>query len=139
MMHLLELFFLSLFMGKIFGSLNFNSIESDPVLGQYVEFPYPEFKEIHFQAEKSHYERSDREGPYNVAPDMTLENLNHYLYRGEEDFENGFRVLIAGGGIGDTTMFLAEQLNYTNAQIVYLDFSPASMKIAQERAEIRYN
>ena len=72
-----------------------------------------------------------------VVPDLTLENLNHYLYQGDQDFLHGFRVLIAGGGIGDTTMFLAEQLNHTDAEIVYLDFSPASLKIAQERAAIR--
>ena len=90
------------------------------------------------EAEKSHYALLDREGPYMVVPDLTLENVNHYLYNGEEDFENNFRVLIAGGGIGDTTMFLAEQLNHTNADIVYLDFSHASMKIAKGRAELRY-
>ena len=77
------------------------------------------------------------------------------------------KVLIAGGGIGDSTLFLAEQLNHTNAevskpsyciiffllsilispstghllifklQIVYLDFSPTSLATAQARAEAR--
>ena len=32
---------------------------------------------------------------------------------------------------------MAEQLNHTNAEVVYLDFSTTSMKIAQERAQIR--
>jgi len=133
MMYSLNIFFIS----ACYANLNNKPVESDSVLGQYVEFPYPEFKEIHMEAEKSHYALLDREGPYMVVPDLTLENLNHYLYNGEEGFENNFRVLIAGGGIGDTTMFLAEQLNHTNADIVYLDFSHASMKIAKGRAELR--
>ena len=27
------------------------------------------------------------------------------------------KVLVAGGGIGDSTLFLAEQLNHTNAEV----------------------
>ena len=30
------------------------------------------------------------------------------------------KVLVAGGGIGDSTLFLAEQLNHTNAQVLWL-------------------
>ena len=30
------------------------------------------------------------------------------------------KVLVAGGGIGDSTLFLAEQLNHTNAQVLCL-------------------
>merc|ERR1719228_1557635 len=114
--------------------------EEDPVLAQYTEFPYPEFTELRMEDERSHYAQApaDRLGPVMLVPDLTLENLNHYLFRGEEDFEDNFRVLVAGGGIGDTTMFLAEQLNHTNAQIIYLDFSLESMKIAKWRAGIRY-
>ena len=44
---------------------------------------------------------------------------------------------MAGGGTGDTTAFLGEQLNHTNEEIVYLDFSISSMKIAQSRAKNR--
>lgn len=39
-----------------------------------------------------------------------LGELNHFLYKGKENFNNGFRCLIAGGGTGDSTIFLAEQL-----------------------------
>ena len=52
-------------------------------------------------------------------------------------FRQDFRVLMAGGGTGATTMFLAEQLNHTKSEVVYLDFSTSSMKIAQIRAKIR--
>ena len=34
-------------------------------------------------------------------------------------------------------MFMGEQLNHTNGEIVYLDFSTTSMYISQKRAKIR--
>ncbi|WP_342278683.1 class I SAM-dependent methyltransferase [Candidatus Tisiphia endosymbiont of Myopa tessellatipennis] len=66
-----------------------------------------------------------------------LGELNHYLYKGKEDFNSGFRVLIAGGGTGDSAIYMAEQLKDKNAEVVYLDFSKPSMEIAQKRAEKR--
>lgn len=66
-----------------------------------------------------------------------LGELNHWLYKGKQDFKSGFRVLIAGGGTGDSSTFLGEQLKNTDAEIVYLDFSKPSMEIAMKRAEIR--
>ena len=62
-------------------------------------------------------------------------------------------MLIAGGGTGSSACYMGEELRHTNAQvslfplvmmiqpqllqIVYLDFSPASLAIAQQRADIR--
>jgi ubiquinone/menaquinone biosynthesis C-methylase UbiE len=66
-----------------------------------------------------------------------LPMLNHYCFGGNESFRNGFRVLVAGGGTGDTTIFMAEQLRDTDAEIVHLDFSATSIAIAQQRAGIR--
>ncbi len=63
--------------------------------------------------------------------------INQYCYNGKRDFSKGFRILIAGGGTGDGTIFLAEQLRGTPAQIVHLDLSKASIKVAKERAKIR--
>ena len=37
--------------------------------------------------------------------------------------------LVAGGGTGDATIFLAEQLRHTNARVVHLDLSAASIAI----------
>ena len=45
--------------------------------------------------------------------------------------------MVAGGGTGGVTVFNGEQLNHTNAEIIYLDFSRTSMQIAQKRARIR--
>ena len=67
-----------------------------------------------------------------------LGEINHWLFKGKKDFKAGFRALVAGGGTGDSTIFLAEQLkNYKNTEVVYLDFSKASMDIAKQRAKAR--
>ena len=66
-----------------------------------------------------------------------LPMINHYCFAGRQSFANGFRALVAGGGTGDATIFLAEQLRHTDARIVHLDMSQASISIAQERAKIR--
>ncbi|MES2214740.1 MAG: class I SAM-dependent methyltransferase [Pseudomonadota bacterium] len=66
-----------------------------------------------------------------------LGELNHWLYNGKKNFKKGFRVLVAGGGTGDSSTYMGEQLKDTDAEIVYLDFSRNSMEIAKQRAEIR--
>jgi SAM-dependent methyltransferase len=66
-----------------------------------------------------------------------LPMINHYCFAGRQSFQNGFRALVAGGGTGDATIFLAEQLKNTDAHIVHLDMSQASIAIAQARAKIR--
>ncbi len=65
-----------------------------------------------------------------------LAMLNHYCYAGQQSFRDRFRVLVAGGGTGDSTIFLAEQLRHTNAEIVHLDLSQAAIDIARQRAGI---
>lgn len=63
--------------------------------------------------------------------------INHYCFGGVADFSSNFRILIAGGGTGDGTIYLAEQLRDTDAKIVHCDFSEASLNIAKKRAELR--
>jgi SAM-dependent methyltransferase len=67
----------------------------------------------------------------------SLAMINHYCFSGKQSFQEHFRVLVAGGGTGDATIYLAEQLRGTNAEIVHLDLSSASIAIARERAKIR--
>lgn len=94
---------------------------------------------------KAHYEHypyphRDPADEKNRLIEITLDKLaqiNFYCFKGKQSFNSNFRVLIAGGGTGDSTIFLAEQLRHYNAEIVYSDLSAASMKIAQERAKIR--
>jgi len=67
-----------------------------------------------------------------------LEVINFYCFKGKQNFSGPFRALVAGGGTGDQTIFLAEQLRYNRrAEIVHLDFSATSMAIAKRRAEAR--
>lgn len=69
-----------------------------------------------------------------------LPMINHYCFAGKQSFKNNFRALVAGGGTGDATIFLAEQLRAigaADAEVVHLDMSQASIALAQERAKIR--
>lgn len=66
-----------------------------------------------------------------------LPMISHYCFGGRQNFEHGFRALVAGGGTGDATIYLAEQLRHTDAVVVHLDLSEASTAIAQARARIR--
>ncbi len=94
---------------------------------------------------KEHYE--DYPYPYRNPDDELkqlimiqgeyLGQLNHWLFKGKQNFDSGFRCLIAGGGTGDSAIYLGEQLKNKNAEVVYLDFSQTSMDIAKKRAEIR--
>jgi 2-polyprenyl-3-methyl-5-hydroxy-6-metoxy-1,4-benzoquinol methylase len=72
-----------------------------------------------------------------VAEQECLGKLNHYCFGGMQSFNAGFRVLVAGGGTGDHTIFLAEQLRDYDASVTYVDISQSSMSIAKERAQTR--
>jgi SAM-dependent methyltransferase len=63
--------------------------------------------------------------------------INHHCFGGKRDFRAGFRCLVAGGGTGDALIYLAEQLRDYDAEVVYLDFSRAARRIAEERARVR--
>ena len=66
-----------------------------------------------------------------------LPMINQYCFVGRRRFDRGFRALVAGGGTGDGTIYLAEQLRDTDAEIVHVDISAASNRIARERAAVR--
>lgn len=66
-----------------------------------------------------------------------LPMINHYCFAGRQSFGSGFRALVAGGGTGDATIFLAEQLRSSGARVVHLDMSEASLAIARARAQVR--
>jgi len=66
-----------------------------------------------------------------------LAAINQYCFRGRQDFCSGFRVLVAGGGTGDATIFLGTQLNATDAKIIHLDLSRESIEVARSRARHR--
>src|SRR5512134_3609761 len=66
-----------------------------------------------------------------VSPTDLLGKVNHHGFGGRRDFTRGFRALVAGGGTGDAPIFLAAQLRETEAEVVCLDLSQASLAIAR--------
>ena len=46
-------------------------------------------------------------------------------------------MITAGGGTGTITMFLGEQLNHTNSEVLDLEISNSSITISQKRARVR--
>lgn len=93
---------------------------------QYEQFPYPE------------RDPQDERKRLIVPHQSRLDAVNHHCFNGRQDFEQGFRVLVAGGGTGDAAIAWAEQLRTKRgARVAYLDMSTASARIARERAEVR--
>ena len=79
----------------------------------------------------------DEERRLVVAEQEILGKLNHFCYGGRQSFGDGFRVLVAGGGTGDHTIFLAEQLRHFDATVDYVDISGSSLDVARARARAR--
>jgi len=72
------------------------------------------------------------------SPSHILE-IDHCIYGGRRDWTQPFRALVAGGGTGDATVMLAQQLADAKcpAEIVHLDLSQASSDIARARVAMR--
>ncbi len=101
--------------------------EADAVAAQYEAYPYPA---------RDPAEEARR--LITGSPSRLLE-IRHYLYGGRA-LPAGFRALVAGGGTGDGTIMLAQQLAHAGvpgAEVVYLDLSAASRAICTARAEAR--
>ena len=92
---------------------------------QYESFPYPP------------RDPADERKRLIVSVPASLIAVNHHCFGGRKDFRSGFRCLVAGGGTGDSTIFLAEQLRDYDAELVYLDMSEASRQVAEARARVR--
>ncbi len=92
---------------------------------QYEDFPYPPRNP------------ADEARRLLLTTSGNLLVINHHCFGGRRDFRRGFRCLVAGGGTGDTTIFLAEQLRASAAEVVYLDISRASRAVAEARARAR--
>lgn len=95
------------------------------VRDQYEAYPYPE-RDPESEKRLLHHTWGDY-----------LAQINHYCCRGKNPFTDPVRVLVAGGGTGDATIFLAEQLRDSGSEIVYLDISRSSFEIARNRADVR--
>ncbi|MDX1924001.1 MAG: class I SAM-dependent methyltransferase [Rickettsiaceae bacterium] len=95
------------------------------VLEHYLDYPYPA------------RDPEDERKRLLIVHGEHLGELNHWLFKGKQNFDKKFRVLVAGGGTGDCSTFMGEQLRNKNAEVVYLDFSKNSLEIAKKRAEVR--
>ncbi len=110
-------------MAKIATLHETKDIES--VVEHYLDYPYPL------------RDPEDDKRRMLIIHGESLNELNHYLYKGKENFKNKFRILVAGGGTGDCSTYMAEQLRDKNGEVVYLDFSKNSLEIAKQRVKNR--
>jgi SAM-dependent methyltransferase len=74
-----------------------------------------------------------------VGSPSHLAEIEHYLFAGRLPQDRPLRALIAGGGTGDAAIMLAQQLadRGVAAELVYLDASAASRRVAEARAQAR--
>ncbi len=100
---------------------------TDPVHQQYEALPYPP------------REPRDEAKRLITGSPSRLPEMNHFVFGGRRDFRRPFRVLVAGGGTGDATIMMAQQLADAGspAEIVYLDWSTASRAVCEARAKVR--
>jgi SAM-dependent methyltransferase len=101
--------------------------DDDRVRAQYEAYPYP-----------ARDPKDEKRRLVTGSPSHPLE-IDHYLFAGARDWSKPFRALFAGGGTGDGTIMLAQGLADRScpAEIVYLDVSTASRRIAEARALAR--
>lgn len=68
-----------------------------------------------------------------------LDEVNHYVFGGRLDHARPLQALVAGGGTGDGTIQLAQQMADAGnpGRVVYLDLSAAARRIAEARAAAR--
>lgn len=97
----------------------------DRVREQYESYPYP------------HRDPKDEHRRLVEGSPSDLDEIRHYLHGGRLDLERPFRALVAGGGTGDAAIMLAQHLasaGARDAEVVYLDMSTASRRVAESRA-----
>jgi SAM-dependent methyltransferase len=72
-----------------------------------------------------------------VGPLEDIRVVNHFCFQGKRDWTKPFRVLVAGGGTGDASTALGQQLQNIgcSGEVVYLDLSMASQTVARQRAD----
>ena len=109
---------------------------TERVQAMYEAFPFPSHEPEQVIPRGTVWERG---GGY-IGPSH-VPDISHHLFGGrlEQRFRasgDTFRVLVAGGGTGITTLALAQQLSAVGElrwSIVHLDLTPASIAIAKRR------
>jgi SAM-dependent methyltransferase len=104
---------------------------SDPtdtrLAAQYEAFPYPK------------RDPRDEAKRLFVGSPSHLREIDHWVFGASRPASRPLEALIAGGGTGDGTIMLAQQLARADrpGRVTYLDRSAAAMEIAQARAAAR--
>jgi len=94
---------------------------------QYEAYPYP------------HRDPRDEAKRLIVGSPGHLREIDHWVFGATRPASRPLRALVAGGGTGDATIMLAQQMARDGRQgtVTWLDRSAASLKIAQARATAR--
>ncbi|MGE3934579.1 MAG: methyltransferase [Rhodospirillaceae bacterium] len=100
---------------------------NDSVRAQYEAYPYPP------------RDPADEAKRLIVGSPSHVLEIDHHVFAGRRDFSRPFRALFAGGGTGDGTIMLAQQLadRGAAAEIVHLDLAAAAQDVARARAAAR--
>ena len=104
-----------------------DSRDDRKVREQYEALPYPQ------------RDPADEAERLIVGSPSGLWELNHYVFGGARDWRLPFRALAAGGGTGDATIMLAQQLADAgiDATVCHLDLSAAAQDVTRARAAQR--
>ena len=99
----------------------------DDLRAQYEAYPYPA------------RDPADESRRLITGSPSHLDEVNHFVFGGRLDFAKPLDVLVAGGGTGDGTIMIAQQLADSGnpGTVTYLDLSDASRAIAEARAAAR--
>lgn len=99
----------------------------DDLRAQYEAFPYPA------------RDPADERKRLVTGSPSHLDELNHFVFGGRLNFAEPLEVLVAGGGTGDGTIMIAQQMADAGnpGGVTYLDLSDASRSIAEARARAR--
>ena len=97
------------------------------VKSQYESFPYPS------------RDPEDERHRLLLGTPSDLAEVNHYVFGGRRDLSKPFRALVAGGGTGDATVMLGQQLRDAgvNGEVVQVDISETSLEVARQRVQVR--
>lgn len=101
---------------------------TDTVLQQYIHFPYPI------------RDPTDEREVLRLASPSNILELNHLVWRGRRNFALPLRILVAGGGTGDSVVCLAQHLHdlASPASITVVDLSRASLSVCAQRLRRRH-
>ena len=90
---MLNLYFIGEWIGNVIEKFVANTITyfdtlttDDIVQQQYALLPYPAVKPGEFEKIRWHYKSDRKNIPMMIAPAVTLENINHFLFQGRQNF-----------------------------------------------------